>query len=243
MIITFISDTHTKHGQLITANDVRNNQTPLDLPGGDLLIHAGDFMSSGYDRIEALDFFHWFDTIQGYDKKIFIAGNHDRIMQDEPEWAVDRLKSYKNIEYLQDEEYGLYDIIEDRSINIYGSPWQPWFYNWAFNLPRNGEELQSKWDAIPENTDILITHGPAFGFLDDVEGRRGIHLGCELLIERIEKVRPKIHVFGHIHSGFGHYFDGHTHFFNASILNERYDYTNVPVTVDWDPIKNEIKWL
>ena len=243
MIITFISDTHTKHGQLITADDIRNSQQLIDLPGGDLLIHAGDFMSSGYSKREAEDFLYWFNTIKGYDKKIFIAGNHDRIMQNDPDWATDILKEYTTINYLQDEEYGLYDITEDRSINIYGSPWQPEFYQWAFNLPRNGEELKSKWDAIPENTDILITHGPAFGFLDDVEGRRGIHLGCELLIDRIKEVKPKIHVCGHIHSGYGHYFDGHTHFFNASILNERYDYTNLPVTIDWDPITNEIKWL
>ena len=243
MIITFISDTHTKHGQLITVDDIRNSQQLIDLPGGDLLIHAGDFMSSGYSKHEAEDFLYWFNTIKGYDKKIFIAGNHDRIMQNDPDWATDILKEYTTINYLQDEEYGLYDITEDRSINIYGSPWQPEFYQWAFNLPRNGEELKSKWDAIPENTDILITHGPAFGFLDDVEGRRGIHLGCELLINRIKEVKPKIHVCGHIHSGYGHYFDGHTHFFNASILNERYNYTNLPVTIDWDPITNEIKWL
>ena len=243
MIITFISDTHTKHGQLITADDIRNSQQLIDLPGGDLLIHAGDFMSSGYSKREAEDFLYWFNTIKGYDKKIFIAGNHDRIMQNDPDWATDILKEYTTINYLQDEEYGLYDITEDRSINIYGSPWQPEFYQWAFNLPRNGEEIKSKWDAIPENTDILITHGPAFGFLDDVEGRRGIHLGCELLINRIKEVKPKIHVCGHIHSGYGHYFDGHTHFFNASILNERYNYTNLPVTIDWDPITNEIKWL
>ena len=243
MIITFISDTHTKHGQLITADDIRNSQQLIDLPGGDLLIHAGDFMSSGYSKHEAEDFLYWFNTIKGYDKKIFIAGNHDRIMQNDPGWATDILKEYTTINYLQDEEYGLYDITEDRSINIYGSPWQPEFYQWAFNLPRNGEELKSKWDAIPENTDILITHGPAFGFLDDVEGRRGIHLGCELLIDRIKEIKPKIHVCGHIHSGYGHYFDGHTHFFNASILNERYNYTNLPVTIDWDPITNEIKWL
>jgi len=243
MIITFISDTHTKHGQLITADDIRNNQQLIDLPGGDLLIHAGDFMSSGYSKHEAEDFLYWFNTIKGYDKKIFIAGNHDRIMQNDPDWATDILKEYKTIDYLQDEEYGLYDITKDRSINIYGSPWQPEFYQWAFNLPRNGEELKSRWEAIPENVDILITHGPAFGFLDDVEGNRGIHLGCELLINRIKEVKPKIHVCGHIHSGYGYDFDGHTHFFNASILNERYTYTNLPVTIDWDPITNEIEWL
>ncbi len=128
-------------------------------------------------------------------------------------------------------------------VRIYGSPWQPEFFNWAYNLPRNGEELKAKWDAIPDNTDILVTHGPAWGFLDDVEGRRGDHLGCELLAERIKAIKPKIHVCGHIHSGYGHYYDGHTHYFNASVLNERYNYAHEPWHFEWDNITNEITWL
>jgi hypothetical protein len=128
-------------------------------------------------------------------------------------------------------------------IKIWGSPWQPEFYNWAFNLPKNGEELKAKWDMIPEGIDILITHGPAWGFLDDVEGNRGIHLGCELLAERIKAVKPKIHICGHIHTGHGHYFDGTTHYFNASVLNEQYLYGHTPWQIEWDPITNEINFL
>jgi len=238
MKVTLISDTHTKHKQL-------NG----DLPGGDLLIHAGDFMSSGYVLSEATEFFEWFNTIDNYDDKIFIAGNHDRIMQNEPEQIQGILTGYKTIDYLQDEQVTLYydgpngDLPED-NVRIYGSPWQPEFYNWAFNLPRNGERLKAKWDDIPTNTDILITHGPAFGTLDDVEGRRGQHLGCELLAEHINTVaRPKIHVCGHIHSGHGYYFDGQTHYFNASILNERYNYTNKPFNFEWDQATNEIQFI
>jgi len=238
MKVTLISDTHTKHQQLNS-----------DLPGGDLLIHAGDFMNSGYDKTDATEFFDWFDKIDNYDDKIFIAGNHDRIMQNEPEWAQGILTGYKTIDYLQDEQVTLYfdgpngDWPED-NVRIYGSPWQPEFYNWAFNLPRNGERLKAKWDAIPTNTDILITHGPAFGTLDDVEGRRGQHLGCELLAEHINTVaRPKIHVCGHIHSGHGYYFDGQTHYFNVSILNERYNYTNKPFNFEWDQATNEIQFI
>ena len=238
MKVTLISDTHTKHKQL-------NG----DLPGGDLLIHAGDFMSSGYVLSEATEFFEWFDAIDNYDTKILIAGNHDRLMENDPEKMTGILTGYKTIEYLQDEECVLYfdgpngDFPED-NVRIYGSPWQPEFYNWAFNLPRNGEELKAKWDAIPTNTDILITHGPAFGTLDDVEGRRGQHLGCELLAEHINTVaRPKIHVCGHIHSGYGYYFDGQTHYFNASILNERYNYTNKPFNFEWDQATNEIQFI
>jgi hypothetical protein len=234
--VTLISDTHTKHRYL-----------DADLPGGDILIHAGDFMSSGYDFVEAREFFKWFDEIDNYNTKIFIAGNHDRIMENDPEWAKNALAEHKTIEYLQDSQLTVYydghngDMPEE-NVRIYGSPWQPWFYDWAFNLPRNGEELKAKWDAIPTNTDILITHGPAWGFLDDVEGRRGQHLGCELLAKRIETIRPKIHVCGHIHSGYGHYFDGYTHFFNAAVLNERYKYAQAPWHFEWNNITNEIIW-
>jgi Icc-related predicted phosphoesterase len=226
MIITFISDTHTKHDLIED-----------DLAGGDLLIHAGDIMNSGYDFHDITDFGGWYNEINNYTNKVFIAGNHDRKFQNDPDFCRGILTNYKTIDYLEDE------WMDIDGVKLYGSPWQPEFYNWAFNLPRNGEELKSKWDAIPNDTDILITHGPAFGYLDDVEGRRGQHLGCELLTKRIKEIKPKIHVCGHIHSGYGYYFDGHTHFINASILNERYNYANLPQTIDWDPITNEIKWM
>jgi Icc-related predicted phosphoesterase len=237
MKITFISDTHGKH-----------NQLSKDLPGGDILIHAGDFMNSGYYKTEAIEFFKWFDSIKNYDNKIFIAGNHDRLMENEPETMLGELTGFKTIDYLQDEEIGIYhdDLNGDHSednIHIYGSPWQPEFYNWAFNLPRNGKELKERWDVIPNNTDILVTHGPPFGFLDIPGHGTPMNVGCEMLRYRIDELRPKIHVFGHIHGSQGYYFNGHTHFINASVLNERYMYTNTPLSFEWDNIINEIKWL
>lgn len=238
MKITLISDTHTKH-----------RFCENDLPGGDLLIHAGDFMNSGYYKREAEEFFDWFDKVSNYDARIFIAGNHDRWMQDHSEEAKGVLTGFKWIDYLEDEQVTLYfdgpngDYPED-NVRIYGSPWQPEFHNWAFNLPRNGEELKAKWDAIPENTDILITHGPAQTYLDTAGAPYNTPLlGCELLKARIELIKPKIHVCGHIHGGYGHYFNGHTHFFNASILNEQYNYRNLPFTFEWDAATNQITWL
>lgn len=237
MIVSIISDTHAKH-----------KQVTQDLIGGDLLLHGGDFMTSGYSKYEAEEFFKWFDSIDNYEYKTFIAGNHDRVMQDIPDEMQGILTAYKTIDYLQDDECVMYydgpngDRPED-NIRIYGSPWQPEFYNWAFNLPRNGPGLASKWEAIPDNTDILITHGPPYGILDDTEGRRGQHLGCELLRERVNAIRPKIHIFGHIHSGHGYYYDGHTHFFNASVLNERYSYSHLPFNFSWNPVTNSIGWL
>jgi len=246
MRITFISDTHSKH-----------NQIKKDLPGGDLLIHAGDMTSMGYQH-EIIEFCKWFSKIDNYEDKIFIAGNHDwgfidpiifkssRIV-DIPQKTKEILEKYQGFEYLQDEEMVLYfdgpngDRPED-NIHIYGSPWQPEFYDWAFNLPRNGEELKEKWNMIPERTDILVTHGPAWGFVDQIIGTTN-HLGCELLTERITQIKPKIHVCGHIHSGRGYYFEGNTHFINASVLNERYNYEYKPITVDWNPDTNEMIFL
>jgi Icc-related predicted phosphoesterase len=106
------------------------------------------------------------------------------------------------------------------------------------------EELKTKWDAIPEDTDILITHGPAQTYLDTAGAPYNTPLlGCELLKERIELIRPKIHVCGHIHGGYGYYYNGHTHFFNASVLNERYSYANLPFHFEWDQTTNQITWL
>jgi len=153
-----------------------------------------------------------------------------------------KLEERQNLIYLQDEGYSIYDIDADSSVKLYGSPWQPDFNMWAFNLPRNGEEMKSRWDAIPKDTDILITHGPPFGHLD-IPGGQSVRVGCEMLRHRVDEIKPKIHVFGHIHGSSGYYYNGHTHFINASVLDERYNYTNLPVSVEWDSITNEIKWL
>ena len=220
--ITFISDTHTKH-----------NQITNDLPGGDILCHSGDISSMGY-RGEIESFCKWFDAIDNYNHKIFIAGNHDWGFQNNHKEAMEVVSSYKTIKYLQD------SFIICDGIKIYGTPWQPEFCNWAFNLQKNGDALRATWDLIPADTDILLTHGPAFGILDDVDGRRGDHLGCELLTKRIQMVKPKIHSCGHIHSGNGYYNNGDTHFINAAVLGERYTYDYEPLTIDWDSTTNEL---
>jgi len=241
MRITLISDTHTKHDEL--------DWEKTDLPGGDLLIHAGDIMNSGYNASDITNFCKWFDGLEQYHHKIFIAGNHDRLFENQPEKAMEIVNSYKWIDYLQDDWLQVGDAdahdANVKTAKIYGSPWQPEFYNWAFNLPRQGKELEAKWAAIPTDTDILITHGPAQGHLD-MSGPpyNEPNLGCPLLRNHIDMVsRPKIHVCGHIHGGYGYKFDGQTHFFNASILNERYEYVNKPVTFDWNPETNEVTFI
>jgi Icc-related predicted phosphoesterase len=238
MRITVLSDTHTRQGLI-----------PMeDLPGGDLLLHAGDIMNSGYNKNDIWDFCHWFQSLKQYEDKVFIAGNHDRMFQNHPKDVKEWLDKFGNIIYLQDDDFVIYGDgpngdMPENNIRIYGSPWQPEFYSWAFNLQRNSIELSGKWEAIPNNTDILITHGPAFGTLDTVTGRPWDNLGCELLAERIERFRPKIHICGHIHSGYGYEFKNGTHFFNAAVLNEAYEYTQKPMTFDWDKETNTINFI
>jgi hypothetical protein len=228
MKITLISDTHTKHKQL---NGL--------LPGGDLIIHAGDMSSMGYKH-EIQQFLKWYNDLD-YTNKIFIAGNHDWGFQEDPKMCQELLEFYDKVTYIQD-NLKLIGEEHQTSVKVYGSPWQPEFYNWAFNLPRMGWELEQKWADIPLDTDILVTHGPAWGHLDTVNGT-SVPLGCELLTERIKVVKPKIHVCGHIHTGYGYKFDGDTHFFNASVLDERYYLTQKPFTFDWDPVTNEIEFV
>jgi Icc-related predicted phosphoesterase len=229
MKITFISDTHNKHKQITE-----------HLPGGDLLIHAGDISSRGYKH-EIQEFCKWFNSLENYNVKAFIAGNHDFGFEKEPEIAKEVVGSYKWIDYLQDSFLG-YGVDTENYVKIYGSPWQPEFFNWAFNLPKGGSELERKWNNIPDDTDILITHGPAFGYLDKIVGQYE-NLGCELLTKKIKQIKPKIHVCGHIHSGYGYVFDGDTHFINASVLDEQYVYTQKPLTAEWDPVTNKLEFL
>lgn len=226
--ITFISDTHNKHNLL---SDF--------LLGGDLLICSGDI--SGRGSIEEIEnFLWWFDKLDNYDYKVFISGNHDFGFEREHQKLIELLTGYKNVDYLQDERMDLW-YEDDQQLVLYGTPWQPEFHNWAFNLPR-GEKLKEKWDMIPTDVDILITHGPPFGKLDYVPFD-GVNVGCEELLKKIQEIKPKINVFGHIHEGYGYVFDGNTHYINASVLNGRYEYRNKPVNVVWDPETNELEFI
>lgn len=214
--VTLISDTHGKHKQI-------QKDIPLE---GDILIHAGDFSSMGYKH-ECEDFLKWFSQ-QNYKHKVFICGNHELGVEENPLMLTELLERYSppiegSVFYLLDS----FVVIEE--LKIYGSPFQPEFYSWAFNLPR-GEALKRKWEQIPLDTDILITHGPAHGLLDTVVGRWQ-NLGCVDLYNRIQEINPLIHCCGHIHSGRGYKQFRDTHYFNASVLDERYQYAYKPYNI------------
>lgn len=119
---------------------------------------------------------------------------------------------------------------------IWGSPWSPWFYDWGFNL-RRGPEIQAKWNLIPDETDILITHGPPLGFGDKCSD--GYWAGCGDLLDTIRtRVKPAYHISGHIHEGYGILSDGTTTYINASSVNEDYYAVNKPIVFDL-PIKQQ----
>lgn len=219
-----ISDTHA-----------RENRLQHEIPEGDVLLCAGDIMTCGYKDYEIVEFLNWFSALP-HKHKIFIAGNHDRKFEYNPAGPKSLIEENERIMvghghvppvYLEDESY------DADGWKVYGSPWQPWFCDWAFNLPRQGDELEEKWNAIPEDTDVLITHGPPKGILDDSPGVCP-SVGCELLIERVKEVKPKIHVFGHIHGGYGVHFDDstNTYYVNASLVDERYEPVNKPIVIE-----------
>lgn len=218
MKIVMISDTHGQHRK-------------LKVPDGDILIHAGDAMTGGMDPREIVDLNDWFGELP-HPSKIVIAGNHDFLFE-----KVDTARGlFTNATYLQDE----YTRVE--GLKIYGSPWQPEFFNWAFNLPR-GEALKRKWDLIPADTDILITHGPPWGYQDYVprwgkHEQYQEHVGCEELLKRVQEVKPMIHVFGHIHCGAGYTQDDHTTYVNAAVVDEQYRVRHSPTVITLKKEKN-----
>lgn len=209
MKVVSISDTHNQHGFI----DER-----LLIPA-DLIICAGDISSRG-TKPEVENFLYWYQDLSQYKYKILIAGNHDFFFENDKKEIKKLLKKYPSIIYLQDQG------IDIKGINIWGSPVQPWFYNWAFNVTR-GPEIKKYWDLIPMNTNILITHGPPKGKLDKTQYNDVV--GCEELILAIERVKPKYNIFGHIHEGYGIIRTEDTTYINASILDENYTLKNKPI--------------
>ena len=144
MKIVFISDTHGKH-EILTSKAYNNI-----LGEGDILVHAGDCTNVGKTH-EIKQFLDWFSDTP-FKHKVFIAGNHDWGFETNHDIAPEYKE--KGVHYLFD------NMVEIDGVKIYGSPWQPEFYDWAFNLPR-GEKLAEKWAQIPGGLDILITYGDA----------------------------------------------------------------------------------
>ncbi|KAF6202153.1 hypothetical protein GE061_004551 [Apolygus lucorum] len=217
------------------------------VPDGDIFIHAGDFTRCGLED-EVVEFNNWIGKLP-HKHKIVIAGNH--------ELSFDRSFTHplspnfvKNIPTLGNPQSDLVDAvskvnIRDRLTNciylqdemaepyglrIYGTPWQPEFQGWAFNV-RRGADCLRKWDKIPDNVDILISHTPPVGHGDLCCS--GVRAGCVELLSVVQKrIKPKYHVFGHIHEGYGITTDGSIIYINASTCNINYKPVNPPIVFD-----------
>ncbi len=206
--------------KIVTISDTHGFHDLLSLPSGDILIHAGDVSGRGSES-EVMGFLEWFADLD-YVYKIFIAGNHDFYFEkNQPE----KIKAIipENVIYLNDSGISL------NGLSFWGSPVTPWFYDWAFNRNR-GSDIKKHWDLIPQNTDILITHGPVFGVLDRT--MHGLNVGCEMLKNALESIRPKAHICGHIHEAYGQVQTENTLYINASVLDVRYRMANAPVVFD-----------
>jgi len=255
MRITHISDTHNKHNQL-------NGK----LPGGDILIHSGDVTSIGR-KSEVERFIKWFNGIDNYTHKIFIAGNHDltfdrevlyrdkaayfdgaswtdEVAEGKPDW----LKNLLDIELNPNVFYLENNFIEVDQIKIWGSPISPTFgYGWAFNKDR-GHDINEVWNNIPNDTDIVITHSPIYGYCDRASNTNQ-NVGCADLYHRLHEVKPHLHFAGHIHEAYGWgtmpYKDewGDVYTFNGCSCNLRYEVFNEPITFDYNFSTRQLEFI
>jgi len=240
--VGFISDTHGRHGsiyQMKEGDSLDNMETLYHISGGvfipnglDIIIHAGD-ISMGGTEYEIDNFLKWFNSLD-VKYRIFCAGNHDKLFEFQKGIAQELIKKYPDIIYLESQE-----IIID-GVKIYGEPRQPRFgHGWAFNVDR-GEKIKQFWDMIPDDVDILITHGPPYDILDMT--MYGGVVGCVDLLNRIKELKNlKIHCWGHIHEDYGYVFKDGIHFVNASVLNIRYQLQNKPQIFEIDENKNVTK--
>ena len=208
--------------KIVAVSDLHG--TLPEIPPCDLLLIGGDICPV---RNHALgvqadwlgrEFRAWLASLPA-SKIVGVAGNHDLVFEQCPE-AVPHDLPWT---YLQDSG------VEWEGLKIYGTPWQPWFFNWAFNLFEG--DLKPKWERIPAGTDILVLHGPPFGYGDGVPERDGAvrHTGSPSLLKRIEEVKPKVAIFGHIHEGRGEWQHGPTRLANVTVLDEGY----APIYPPW----------
>lgn len=227
--LCFISDTHGYHDH-------------VRVPPCDILVHCGDCTNDGrYDDLK--DFLTWLRR-QPAEHKVLIAGNHDWVFEKHPAMATRMVLEYApSVTYLQDSGVTL------NGINFWGSPITKRFMDWAFNRDP-GEDIRRHWDMIPYGTDVLITHGPPYGFLDlsrpsgkyysDTKGMVDCdHLGDHDLLESVCRIKPSVHAFGHIHGSGGkqahlEYRNGRiTQCINASICDEAYRTTHEPILITY----------
>lgn len=211
MKITFISDTHLSHDT-------------LTIEPTDVLVHCGDF--TGNDTKEEWGNFIGWLAAQPAKHTVLIEGNHDNL-----EGLVEpgEYMTGSSIHFLRDSS------VEIEGLKFFGTPWMPNFYDWHWMLEPNSEAMIAKRELIPLDTNVLITHCPPFGVLDETNKDKA---GCEVLFDKLQQMTElKTHAFGHIHEGYGiidnrSFMPTKPVFVNACIMNEKYRPVNKPWSIE-----------
>jgi len=203
--------------KIVAFADTHGLHEKVNVPDGDVLIFAGDLCNSGRMR-DVERFAEWFNPLP-HKHKVVVAGNHDIALQND---LAKSLTFLKGAHYLED------DSVEISGIKIYGSPWTPKFQSWAF-MKKRGEDIKAKWDLIPDGLDILVTHGPPEGTLDN-NGHD--HIGCRDLKDAVGRAKPRLHIFGHCHEDQGSAVRFRTEFMNVSICDGEYDPCRKPMVFE-----------
>lgn len=200
-------------------SDLHNRYKQLTLPDSDLLVICGDTTALGRFK-EVLALNKWLGKIKDkFDQILLIAGNHDYFFENRSNLEISK--------YLTNAKYLCNDFFEYKGKCIWGSPYTPIFLRWAFMM--DDKKLKRNWKQMPEELDLLITHGPAYGVLDRAQGK---HLGDPHLYEAIQLKKPRYHVCGHIHEGYGIETVANTIHVNASVLDGDYRLVNEPIRIE-----------
>jgi len=207
-----------KNIKICAFSDSHGTHRKLKIPKCDILIFCGDAGITSYDKLE--DFDSWLYELPAK-HIIFVAGNHDTFLE---QIGRDDCKLFfTNAIYLENES------VQIEGIKFWGSPYSKIFNNWSFMA--SDDYLAHIWEYIPENTDILISHGPAFGILDQVGWKNE---GSHSLRDRVDEIKPKIHICGHIHECYGFFKREFTEHINASILDGAYNFVNEPIEFEYE---------
>lgn len=189
----------------------------------DILLIAGDICPSGKPNRQLYwletNFKKWLSSIK---IPVFaVAGNHDWPFFSDEFPELKKKVNAIGLKWTYLEDSG----VDYKGLKIWGTPWQPKFFDWAFNLTE--PELEEKFKLIPDNTDILISHGPPYGYGDYVI-RDNEHAGSISLLNRIKNINLKLSVFGHIHCARGSWELANTKLANVTLVNENYEMVYKP---------------
>lgn len=208
--------------KIVAISDTHDNHRQIKIPECDVLVVAGDFTCHRHPILSNyVDFNDWL-RVQPAKDKLVVAGNHDMLFESNPSLAREILSEAT---YLEDSGTTI------RGVNFWGSPWTPFWASWAFMKP--DEMLKEYWDKIPDETNVLITHGPAFGILDTTyqygKTPEGKSAGSFSLMERIRELKQlQAHIFGHIHESYG----SQGVFHNVAQSNVKNEIINEPVVIE-----------